>query len=79
MNWNMIATLILFKFSVVLGNVKDMATLYQRHFFEIQIIKAISDSVDNKTPSSLFSDSLESIYKKVNYYFLIETILMNSI
>lgn len=65
----MIPTLILFKFSVVLGNVKDMATLYQPHFFEIQIIKAISDSVDDKTPSSVFSDSLDSIYKKVNHFF----------
>ena len=73
----MIATLILFKFSVKLGNVKDMATLCEQHFFEIQIIKAISDSVDNKTPST-FSDSLESIYKKVNHFFFIETIFMNS-
>lgn len=46
-----------------------MATLYQPHFFEIQIIKAISDSVDDKTPSSVFSDSLDSIYKKVNHFF----------
>lgn len=65
----MIATLILFKFSVVLADVKDIETLYQPHFFEIQIIKAISDSVDNNTPSSVFSDSLESIYKKVNHFF----------